>query len=386
MLALFLFASVFYSYGFWTTDLEALKLPRNSSDQQALEERACMTIEKWLNLLNLLAIFDTIFTMALPFVLILTLNSLIMIKLTRNNNLTVKTTGSKQLKRQSSSNADVRSIYRGSTLGSTISDLNKKPSVRRGKLRASRTERNRLVKETDALPENGVRQENDEGVVKATDSVSDDLKAKFPRSHEAAGEDSNSVSDQNPKTWIAKSRFSVARLASITWDRKKSRLGSLAPNPRYTSYESRVIRLSSCYIGNRPRARRYSKTTRMLLIISTTFLILHGPTAMLKTWYILTHYAMIASQADSSVSSNTTGSQQVAYTSDHSFSKSPSITEHLNSNPMQARPVEELLERITCYLYYLHFSLNFFLYVFNIRVFRQFFTRNLTKKPRRNSF
>lgn len=78
------------------------------------------------------------------------------------------------------------------------------------------------------------------------------------------------------------------------------------------------------------RFRSYSRTTRMLIIISITYILLNSLMAYSKLKHLF-------------------------------VTESSSSLRSLNN---------ELLERVSCYLYYLNFSINFFLYVLNKSTFR----------------
>lgn len=93
------------------------------------------------------------------------------------------------------------------------------------------------------------------------------------------------------------------------------------------------------------RLQKYSKTTRMLIIISVTFLLLHSPIAYSKLSYLFQN------TSDQSISE---------YDHDH----------------------DETMERITCYIYYLNFSLNFFLYTLSGSNFRTIFLSLFGYKPK----
>jgi len=71
---------------------------------------------------------------------------------------------------------------------------------------------------------------------------------------------------------------------------------------------------------------------------------LHFPIAICKIWYFLKS----TTNQEYEPASNSTSSE---------------VT-------LEANPIEEIIERITCYLYYLNFSLNFFLYNLNGSQFR----------------
>jgi hypothetical protein len=85
---------------------------------------------------------------------------------------------------------------------------------------------------------------------------------------------------------------------------------------------------------------------------------LHFPIAISKIWYFLK-----SSNNEYEAASNST---------------SPEVT-------LEANPIEEIIERITCYLYYLNFSLNFFLYNLNGSQFRAQLL-SLFGKKKRESF
>ena len=108
------------------------------------------------------------------------------------------------------------------------------------------------------------------------------------------------------------------------------------------------------------RMKKYSKTTTVLFTISTTFLILNCPIAMSKIWYIIKN-----SQND--VLQEIEGENV-----------------NLAVQDFNTSPIEELIERISCYLYYLNFSLNFLLYNLNGSKFRKAFL-TMFRKRKNNS-
>ena len=149
------------------------------------------------------------------------------------------------------------------------------------------------------------------------------------------------------------------------------------------------------FISNAPkRSKSYSRTLRVLFTISTTFILLNFPIAMNKMWYFFkyhnTSFSDVILQYDSY--ENQTSEQQMEKyekmpdtnymldlfeNNDPGFNysvhdeavyanKSSHYTEipyeELEPDKSNANPLEEIIERISCYLYYLNFSLNFFLY------------------------
>jgi hypothetical protein len=86
------------------------------------------------------------------------------------------------------------------------------------------------------------------------------------------------------------------------------------------------------------RLRKYFKSTRMLFVISITFLVLNSPLALCKIRYSL--------QAIESY-----------------FQIKQASSNKQKSTANDAHPLEEIIERITCYLYYSNFTLNIGFYI-----------------------
>lgn len=110
------------------------------------------------------------------------------------------------------------------------------------------------------------------------------------------------------------------------------------------------------------QSRKYSRTTKMLLTLSITFLLLNTPMAFNKIVYFIKYSTLFDSKAQN----------QTHSTHSMNFTASRSSLER-SSN-------EEILERLACYLYYLQFSLNFFLYAFNGSKFKKILFKVTTKK------
>jgi hypothetical protein len=127
------------------------------------------------------------------------------------------------------------------------------------------------------------------------------------------------------------------------------------------------------YISNMTnRMKRYSKTTTVLFTISTTFLILNCPIAILKLWYIIKN--IHKENALEALKKNSNRS------SDENFRKFNGTSNANTTDHFITSPFEELAERISCYLYYLNFSLNFFLYNLNGSKFRKAILAMFLKK------
>lgn len=111
----------------------------------------------------------------------------------------------------------------------------------------------------------------------------------------------------------------------------------------------------------RKRKATYFKTTKILLLISFTFLVLNFPIAYCKFRYLFIsiHDYIIKFGNDDA---------ETIRTIQNLTSSNSSLT---LENHMEIVPFEEILERISCYFYYMNFSLNFFLYVFFSNNFRK---------------
>jgi hypothetical protein len=107
------------------------------------------------------------------------------------------------------------------------------------------------------------------------------------------------------------------------------------------------------------QSRKYSRTTKMLLTLSVTFLLLNTPMAFNKIVYFIKYSTLFDSKAQNQTHSmNATASR----------------------SSLERSTNEEILERLACYLYYLQFSLNFFLYAFNGSKFKKILFKVTTKK------
>ena len=123
-------------------------------------------------------------------------------------------------------------------------------------------------------------------------------------------------------------------------------------------------------IRNR-RIRRYSEATKTLMLISFVFLLLHCPLAVNKCWYFInSDFIMVTVNETKSINEN-----QSKFT----IIQTNNNTKNENQK-FELREYEEIFERITCYIFYLNFSLNFFLYTFNKSKFRCIIIKQLKCK------
>lgn len=106
------------------------------------------------------------------------------------------------------------------------------------------------------------------------------------------------------------------------------------------------------------RKKVYWRMTRILLAITTSFLILNFPFCFLKLRYFIRGFASITK---SSQPTHSSASNQTDYKNVTPSSSAASFKEH-----MDASIIDELIERITYYIYYLNFSINFILFAFSV--------------------
>ncbi len=93
------------------------------------------------------------------------------------------------------------------------------------------------------------------------------------------------------------------------------------------------------------KLKKYIRSTMILLIISAVFLVLNTPIAFCKMRYSYQFIKLIINKKYFPESTNTSD-----YSSENSL-----------------HPLEETLERISCYMYYMNFSTNFLFYFFGFK-------------------
>lgn len=173
--------------------------------------------------------------------------------------------------------------------------------------------------------------------------------------------------------------------------------------------------LSATYSTRLKRSKSYSRTTRILILISLTYILLNSLMvySKLRQLFIDENYSASSPVVESSFSSTTLSplpTTLMPRTSSRSSSQlaelvfpaadllvaTPTIQTSTAAKNRTSRRLEgnhdehlpdpidysdELIERISCYLYYLNFSINFFLYVLNKSKFRDIFL-NIFKRNR----
>ena len=132
--------------------------------------------------------------------------------------------------------------------------------------------------------------------------------------------------------------------------------------------------LSICEKSKIKRMKAYSKTTRMLLIISTIFFFLNVPMAFSKLRYLVTNLIAVAPPISHLESANALNSYQNATlnTSTVSASGFDSFTQ-----------LDQIIERLACYLYYLNYSINFVLYTCSGERFKETMVKFLKRRFQR---
>ncbi|CAF0746902.1 unnamed protein product, partial [Brachionus calyciflorus] len=161
---------------------------------------------------------------------------------------------------------------------------------------------------------------------------------------------------------------------STEFDRNCSTISHLARNSSLLSYNSNsnsIKRKVSFIIlrnsDKRKRKKSYTRTTRLLLIVSSTFLILNTPMALCK---ITNFFKIDFFQRDdfvADIETYTTLNEQLNMTGNYSITNGEFGYKDIN--------IGEIFERFASYVYYLNFSLNFFLYSFNKSKFKKALTR-----------
>ncbi len=128
------------------------------------------------------------------------------------------------------------------------------------------------------------------------------------------------------------------------------------------------------------RKKKYSKTTKFLLSISSTYLLLHCPLAVCKIYYFLKNHQFNSQQSNLISQVFNVSSEPTLFDDLQLVDLNSSIILKTNSE-MEINLTEEIIERIGGYLYYLNFPLNFFLYTMNGSKFRKAFISIFKRKP-----
>ncbi len=116
------------------------------------------------------------------------------------------------------------------------------------------------------------------------------------------------------------------------------------------------------------------ETTKILLIIASTFLILNFPLAASKTYYFFA-----ANEKKTQTSFFTTISYSFFNDSVQIINNTISLTGN-NDKLEDNKTTKEIIEKIAQFIYYINYSINFYLYTFKTKQFREHFFNSIKKK------
>ena len=168
------------------------------------------------------------------------------------------------------------------------------------------------------------------------------------------------------------------------------------------------------------RIQSYARTVKVLFVISTTFLLLNCPMTINKFWYFFKYHGTSFYETNLEEHKITNTNQTMPFlsyrplqisssgmfysfesngtvfnmslgadviSSNESFGNEFNMTYSYDKekhDKSDTDPLEEIFERISCYLYYLNFSLNFFLYSTTGSKFRNAFISMFRKETLEN--
>jgi hypothetical protein len=114
------------------------------------------------------------------------------------------------------------------------------------------------------------------------------------------------------------------------------------------------------------------ETTKILLIIASTFLMLNFPLAATKTYYF---FAVTEQTTQNSFLTTTSNFQN-----DSIVLNNKTISSTGGENELDDHKTKEIIEKIAQFIYYLNYCINFFLYTFKTKQFRENFLNSIKKK------
>ena len=156
-------------------------------------------------------------------------------------------------------------------------------------------------------------------------------------------ESKNSVSRENNSIIQSRSRTNSHRSSMVVLQIKNSK-----------NILNKVTVLSPSALNKRHTS--YSRTTRMLFILSFSFLTLQAPIVYSKFAYLIKN----VNEMKFLFKDSTQREDENSFDLENNTKKS-----NKNNISVNVSDYEEIIERITCYIYYLNYSLNFLFYALN---------------------
>jgi hypothetical protein len=276
------------------------------------DSNRCQPIEEWFNFVKIMSLIDSILTIILPFLLVLIINLAIIIKMVKYKKSKDLTEGLNQ------------------TTKETAIELVTMDKAKVGKEMSLFKNRNYIL---------------DKKPLSAANAAADDMISALPRQ----------------------------KSESLTLN-----LNEINNQIRNGSFNSKIEIIR--------RKRVYWRMTNILLAITTSFLILNFPFCFLKLRYFIRGFSSITIKPHIQYTTNVTVSYINGTTPNllqnlhitNSISSSGSISSTIRSKNsasgsnnnfkehMDASIIDELIERVTYYIYYLNFSINFILFAFSV--------------------
>lgn len=295
---LFIFSLFFYSFSYFSSHVE-------ENDNQ----KRCEVKDKWHKIVQSMAIIDVFVTILIPFVIILFTNISIYLKLMKNLNI-----DHGFVRKSKNDEYSTDASFLGGKIDEKFKTETNEFSVKNSIVLSSRRKTVSIIRDQFLKPHLELKKQ-----------------ISYP--------ELSSFNEKNEKEMPTHKKTN-----NFIFFRKFSALTSL-------------LRRSA----ELKRAKMYSKTTRMLIIISITFILLNSPMAISRIHSVL--LSSIEPQLNHTIRTNC---------SNNSMDISTRYTnKELNHH---------LMQRISGYFYYLNFSVNFFLYVLNGSQFREMLLKFTSRK------
>jgi hypothetical protein len=317
-----LFTLIFHSFALFASGLEVVN-----------EERrvVCVTLSAWFNYTKIFVFIDSTLTIIIPFLLIFVFNFLIVYKLNRTNfeyNVnkngricSLKSPDEIVLKRNSKS---IKSELLVSTSRQNTLLPNRKNTVSSFLLNSPELIYLKKFSFIDSSLTGDKSGQNNRVC----------LTRQFIELKRSSTQSSSSL----PTSSSSKSHKQFRKSFDTNSDWKTKAGFDYGSGPGFTR--------KSVFLFNKQsesKKIKFTRTTYVLLMISSCFLLLNMPMAICKLWYFL------------------------------NLTENKSETIFLSFQQNDSTLHEELFERVSCYIYYLNFCINFFLYNLNLLKLRKMF-------------